>query len=170
MKIDRELLNHIASDLNREERRMEVDMRINRGLYKASMRIAMKIKRAMRLRNISQVELSRSMDMDPAMLSRYLSGKFNMELRTMVKFEEELGISIINRNISDENPEQAKSRPTERFKVMVFHDFGSFSPKNPTKFSKFPVVSHSKGYKFSDLPVAEVREPQVTLSSNDSAK
>ena len=167
MKINKEKLNLIAQDLNQEERERETQMRINRGLYKASMRIAMKIKRAMRIRNITQIELSRAMDMDPAMMSRYLSGKFNMELRTMVKFEEQLGITIIDRNISNDAPEEKKQKKVQ---VMVFKEYRSYSPKNPSTFHKFPISLKGKGYLIGDMPDASVCEPEVTLVSNLKVK
>lgn len=90
----------ISREENTEERALAVDLKENRGLYKASMKIAMKIKRSLRESKVTQRQLAETMGMDPAVLSRLLNGKANMELKTIVKFEEVLGINIIDRSIS----------------------------------------------------------------------
>ena len=100
MKINKEKLLQIAVGENEEEKRISSDFRENRDLYKTSMKIAMKIKRALRMANLNQTQLAQRMGMDPAVLSRLLSGKANLELKTIVRFEKELGITIIDRNIS----------------------------------------------------------------------
>ena len=108
MKINKDKLLQLAVEENEEEKRISSDLRENRDLYKASMRIAMKIKRALRMANLNQTQLAHSMGMDPALLSRLLSGKANLELKTIVRFEKELGITIIDRNIS---PFSGTSKP-----------------------------------------------------------
>lgn len=100
MKINKENLSKIAKDESDEEKLLAKEHRENRDLYKASMKIAMKIKRAIRLANMNQTQLAHKMGMDPAVLSRLLNGKANLELKTMVRFEKELGINIIDRSIS----------------------------------------------------------------------
>lgn len=100
MKINKEKLSKIAKDESVEEKLLAKDYRENRDLYKASMKIAMKIKRAMRLANMNQTQLAQKMGLNPAVLSRLLNGKANLELKTMLRFEKELGISIIDRVIS----------------------------------------------------------------------
>lgn len=100
MKINKENLSKIAQDESEEEKLLAKEHRENRDLYKASMKIAMKIKRAMRLANMNQTQLAQKMGLNPAVISRLLNGKANLELKTMVRFEKELGISIIDRVIS----------------------------------------------------------------------
>ena len=100
MKINKEKLLQLAVEENEEEKRISSDLRENRDLYKASMKIAMKIKRALRMAHLNQTQLALKMGMDPAVLSRLLSGKANLELKTIVRFEKELGITIIDRGIS----------------------------------------------------------------------
>lgn len=107
MRINKERLNIVAKEENAEESAIAADVRQNGPLYKASMRIAMKIKRALKEKNFTQTALSKAMEIDPAVLSRLLNGKANMELKTIVKFEEVLGINIIDRSIP-----KASSAPT----------------------------------------------------------
>lgn len=100
MKIDKNKLLSIAVKENPEEQALANDLRDNHSLYKTSMRIALKIKRALKEIGITQNQLALKMKVDPAAMSRFLSGKSNLELKTILRFEEELGINIINRSIS----------------------------------------------------------------------
>lgn len=100
MKIDLIKLGQVATEASSEEKALAADRRENGDMYKASFRIAMKIKRALRMKNMTQAVLADLMKMDPAVLSRYLSGKANMELKTIVKFEKALDINIIDREVS----------------------------------------------------------------------
>lgn len=98
--IDFEQLKRIAIPEDSSQANIERDMLENRDLYKASFRIAMMMKKALKSAGLTQVELAERMGVDPALISRYMSGKANMELKTMVRLEKELGITIINRRIA----------------------------------------------------------------------
>lgn len=100
MIVNKENLYAISIEESAEEKSIMNDLRDNRNLYKTSMKIALKIKRAIRKLDITQLQLSRMMGIDPAVMSRLLNGKANMELKTLVRFEEVLGIRIIDRSIS----------------------------------------------------------------------
>lgn len=100
MKINLQKLEQVAEEENRFEREIATDRKENGDMYKASFRIAMKIKRALRIKHMTQAHLSDVMGVDPALVSRYLTGKANMELKTIVKIEKALGINIIDRDIS----------------------------------------------------------------------
>ncbi|MDE5796444.1 MAG: helix-turn-helix domain-containing protein [Muribaculaceae bacterium] len=119
MKIDKAKLYKTAVEENLEEQNLSADISTNRSLYKASMKIAMKIKRALRMANMSQLQLAQKMEMDPATLSRCLSGKANMELRTLVKFEEVLGITIIERSISPYSKDKQQVTPSFHIKILI---------------------------------------------------
>lgn len=97
MKIDFDKLDRLAMEESKAERKIAEDFRENRDLYKASFRIAMKLKRALRLRDMTQAQLAGIMGVDRAVISRYMSGKANMELKTIVKLEKVLNINIIDR-------------------------------------------------------------------------
>lgn len=100
MMVNLERLKEVAVPESKEELAISADRRDNGDMYKASFRIAMKIRRALRVSKMTQAQLSEKMDVDPAIICRYLSGKANMELKTMVKIEKALGINIIDREIS----------------------------------------------------------------------
>lgn len=124
MKINKEKLLHLAIDESEEEIRQAADRRENRDLHKASMKIAMKIKRALRMADMNQAQLAHKMGIDPAAMSRLLNGKSNLELKTMVRFEKELGINIIDRSISLP-AERAHTFVADKFyqitNIMVIH-------------------------------------------------
>lgn len=100
MKIDLNRLEQVAVDESPIERRIALDRKENGDLYKTSFRIAMKVKRALRMKHMTQVRLSELMGVDTSLVSKYLMGKANMELKTIVKIEKALGINIIDREIS----------------------------------------------------------------------
>lgn len=90
----------IAREANEEEIAFMDDLTENADLYKASKAIAMKVKRALRLKGWTQAQLATELDVDPAVVSKSLNGKANLELKTIVKLEKILNINIIDRSIS----------------------------------------------------------------------
>lgn len=58
--------------------------------------LALRIRRELRLKNMTQAGLAEKLGVTPAMVSRYLSGKHNLELKTIFKIEKALGINIIS--------------------------------------------------------------------------
>lgn len=136
MKVNKEKLHSLAKEENAEERALAHDFRENRNLYKASMRIAMKIKRALREKGMTQCQLAREMNMDTATISRYLNGKANMELKTMLRFEEKLGVNIIDRSISPYSNERGEAKMKEII---------NFCAKTPASISSERVNIH-EGY------------------------
>lgn len=71
--------------------------------------VAMQIRRALRKQGVKQTEFAKMLGVDPSVVTRYLSGKHNFQLRTLVKVQKILGIEIINnwyypkRNRADES-------------------------------------------------------------------
>lgn len=120
MKIDKEKLHKIAVEENEEEKLFSSDQAENKELYKASMRIAMKIKRALKHAGMTQSDLAVKMGIDPAIICRNLNGKANFELKTLVKFEEVLGIQIIDRSIS---PSSRDNSDHKKYQFIFFVDY-----------------------------------------------
>lgn len=58
--------------------------------------IAMQIRRELRKQGITQAEFAKRLGVDPSIVTRYLSGKHNFQLRTLVKVQKILDIEIIN--------------------------------------------------------------------------
>ena len=100
ISVDIDRLDNVALPENQAERDIAADMHDNGDFFKTSYRIAMKIKRALRTKGMTQAQLADIMGADRAMICRYLSGKANMELKTMIKIENALSINIIDRAIS----------------------------------------------------------------------
>ena len=72
------------------------DFRINNADWlKLSATIALKIRKLLRLRGISQSQLAEAMDVTPAQISKYLSGKVNFELKTIAKLQAVLGETLL---------------------------------------------------------------------------
>lgn len=124
MRVNLDILESMAENETAAERKMAQDMRENRDLYKTSFRIAMKVKRSLRVKGMTQAQLAEAMDVDCAVISRYLSGKANLELKTIVKIEKALGINIIDREITPKKP-----------KVIVLKDFFNTTTKITDSFA-----------------------------------
>ncbi|MDE6668933.1 MAG: helix-turn-helix domain-containing protein [Muribaculaceae bacterium] len=149
MRTDKTKLYETAVEENLDEQILSADINTNRSLYKASMKIAMKIKRALRTINMSQLQLAHKMGMDPATLSRCLSGKANMELRTLVKFEEVLGITIIDRSISPYSKSKQDIAPSFHIKIFI----STSELPNTTKQTSRPLLSDRAYNRPSTDPV-----------------
>ena len=65
--------------------------------------IAMQIRRELRKQGITHAEFAKRLGVDPSIVTRYLSGKHNFQLRTLVKVQQILGIDIINNWYFPEN-------------------------------------------------------------------
>lgn len=148
MKIDKEKLHKIAVEENEEEKAFSSDLAENKELYKASTRIAMKIKRALKQVGMTQSDLAVKMGIDPAIISRNLSGKANLELKTLVKFEEVLGIRIIDRSIS---PYSSYSNERRNQQYIFIVDYNSVTSVNPNFFVMNPLKVKKKPNYKSDV-------------------
>ena len=147
MKIDLHRLEQVAVEESKAERTIATDRKDNGDMYKASFRIAMKIKRALRIKHMTQAHLSELMGVDPAIVSRYLSGKATMELKTIVKIEKALDINIIDREIS----------PKKKKEVIIlsnaFENMESFSHNNDDEnfIHKLYASTNANMNRFSDI-------------------
>lgn len=92
-------LNEIARALTASERGRMSERRRERYWQAASSAIAAKVNRQLRLKGISRTDFAELLGVTPANVTRYLNGKTNLELRTIVEMERVLGIRIINRDV-----------------------------------------------------------------------
>lgn len=99
MQINKDKLNAIAKPLAVTDRQIMVNRRKDRRMHTASAAIAAKILRQMRIKGINKKTLSEELGITPANVTRYLGGKCNFELRTLVEIERILDITIIDRNV-----------------------------------------------------------------------
>ncbi|MCH5238120.1 MAG: helix-turn-helix transcriptional regulator, partial [Muribaculaceae bacterium] len=100
----------------REKRKRE------RELIAVSTAIAAKITKAMRLKNMKNSELAEVLGVAPGNITRYLSGKTNFELKTLIAIEKVLEISLINKDFMPENQDRK-----QMIKVLLMQP--SFMPR-----------------------------------------
>ncbi len=67
----------------------------NRAWLKRSQAIALKILMRIDVLGTSQIELAKSMGVSPQLVNKWVRGKENLTLATISKFEEHLGIKLI---------------------------------------------------------------------------
>ena len=99
MKINKERLNSTAKPLSSQKKTAMRKRRENRHMYTASAAIVAKILRQMRISGKTKAQLARDLGVSAANITRYLSGRCNFELRTIVEIERVLDITIIDRNV-----------------------------------------------------------------------
>ena len=113
----------------REKRKRE------RELVAVSTAIAAKVVRAMRIKGMKNSELAEALGVAPGNITRYLSGKVNFELKTLIALEKVLDISLINKDFISENEPH---KPT--VKVLVIES--SLRPKEIDWKDPFEVTSN----------------------------
>lgn len=68
----------------------------NRDWLLKSMQIALYLEHVLRVRSISKKQLADMIDVTPAQVTKLLSGKENLGLKTIAKIEKALGVSLIS--------------------------------------------------------------------------
>lgn len=68
----------------------------NRDWLLKSMQIALYLEHVLRVRGISKKQLAEMIDVTPAQITKLLSGKENLGLKTIAKIEKALGVSLIS--------------------------------------------------------------------------
>lgn len=83
-----------------DERRRELDKEYGEvDFNNASGSIANKIRRRLRVLGMTQAEFAARLNTSPANVSRYLGGKTNFELRTLLEIERAIDVHIIDRDV-----------------------------------------------------------------------
>lgn len=117
IKIDKNRLMEIAVPPSEEAIKRRDFRKQNRALISASTVIAAKITKALREKAINHSEFAKLLGVTPANVTRYLSGKANFELKTLIDIERVLGISLIDRQIDDAIT-AAPAQPKEKVVLM----------------------------------------------------
>lgn len=107
LRVNVDRLNCVARELTNEERQVMENRRRDRHWMSASSAIASKIKRHLRVNGITNMEFADMLGITPANVTRYLNGRTNFELRTLVEIERVLGLHIINRDVVPRMEKQA---------------------------------------------------------------
>ncbi len=97
--IDKKRLQEIAEPLSAEARETMQTRKADRYWRVASSAIAAKVLRQLRVKGMTRVQLAEALNVTPANITRYLNGKCNFELRTLVELERVLDVHIIDREV-----------------------------------------------------------------------
>ena len=95
MKFNANKLKELSRPLSAAEKD-ELEFRNdNREWLAISERLALKIRRILREKRLSQYELAEKMGVSPAQITKILSGKENLGIKTISKIERALGVNLI---------------------------------------------------------------------------
>ena len=107
MKLNAEKLRAVATPMTEEEKARMTYRSENADWLRMSAAIALKIRKTLRQRGVSQAEFASRMNVTPAQVSKLLSGKVNFELKTLLRIQSVLGEPIINiAHITESETEQ----------------------------------------------------------------
>ncbi|MCM1140266.1 MAG: helix-turn-helix domain-containing protein [Muribaculum sp.] len=96
MKFNVEKLKAVARPMTQEER-AAMDYRAeNADWLQLSATIALKIRKLLRQKGMTQVDLADRLGVTPPQVSKLLSGKINFELKTLVSIQKALGTPFCN--------------------------------------------------------------------------
>ena len=101
MSFNVEKLKQVAEPVSSDALREAEFRRENRDWLRKSAKLALAVRREMRLRNMSQQELAKKMRVSPQYVGRVLKGKENLTLETVCNIERALGVELIAVNRED---------------------------------------------------------------------
>ena len=146
MKFNVEKLRQMSRPMTEEEKK-DIDFRMeNREWLAISERLALKLRRILRTEGISQNEFAARMEVTPAQVTKILSGKENLGLKTISKIEKAIGqtlIEVVAEEIQPvvefENRSVCRSFTTGRYAVNSKAD--TVTRRRPNSYSS--IVSHN---------------------------
>lgn len=146
MKFNVEKLKQMSRPMTEEEKK-DIDFRReNREWLAISERLALKLRRILRTEGISQNELAARMEVTPAQVTKILSGKENLGLKTISKIEKAIGQNLIEVAAEEvqpvvefENRTVCRSFTAGRFTVNP--QIGSMTRRRSNSYSS--IVSHN---------------------------
>ena len=101
MKFNVEKLKQMSRPMTDEEKKDIEFRKENREWLAVSERLALKLRRILRTEGILQSELAERMGVTPAQVTKILSGKENLGLKTISKIENAIGHSLIEVTMED---------------------------------------------------------------------
>lgn len=96
MGLNLKRLNEIAKQPSMKELEEAEFRDRNREWLKKSALIALEIRRFLRLNGKSQTQLAEMLEVSPAMVTKLLSGKENLSLKTICNIEQVIGVDLLN--------------------------------------------------------------------------
>ena len=146
MKFNVEKLKQMSRPMTEEEKK-DIDFRReNREWLAISERLALKLRRILRTEGISQNELAARMEVTPAQVTKILSGKENLGLKTISKIEKAIGQNLIEVAAEDVQPvvefeNRTVCRPFTTGRFTVNPQIGSLTRRHSNSYSS--IVSHN---------------------------
>ena len=132
MKFNVEKLKELARPMNEKEQNAMNFRQENADWLRLSAEIALKIRKILRQKEISQVQFASKLGVTPAQVSKYLSGEVNFELKTISKLQSVLEENLIDVNLSNYTETSIEQRLTTHVVVMAYYN------------KSMPVRSYSK--------------------------
>lgn len=123
MKFDVEKLKQVARPLTETERQQIEYQLENKDWLLMSVKLAMKIRSHMEELGINQSELARRMSVSPAQVTKILSGRENLCLKTIAKVEAVLGKSLLETDDSFDNHKYNINIRKEYNPLQISHRF-----------------------------------------------
>ncbi len=96
MAFDLKKLQAVAKPESAKELQKARQREANREWLEKSALIALTIERILRVKGINKKQLAKMIDVSPAQISKILSGKENLGLKTICKIESALHLSLVN--------------------------------------------------------------------------
>lgn len=122
MKFNVEKLKEIARPMITEEK-AAMDFRCeNADWLRLSAKIALKIRKVLRQKGITQVQFASKLGVTPAQISKYLSGKVNFELKTIAKIQSILEENIMEINLSEKPKDCVEQSLTAQVLLVACSD------------------------------------------------
>lgn len=146
MKFNVEKLKQMSRPMTEEEKK-DIDFRReNREWLAISERLALKLRRILRTEGISQNELAARMEVTPAQVTKILSGKENLGLKTISKIEKAIGQNLIEVAAEEVQPivefeNRTVCRPFTTGRFNVNPPIGSITRRLSNSYSS--IVSHN---------------------------
>lgn len=140
MSINIEKLMQAALPVSEKERK-EADFRkANKEWLRKSAKIALAIRRELRLKGMTQQDLAAKMGLSPQYVGRILKGQENLTLETISKLEAAIGISLVS--LGNERQVETKAVETQIicFCLSAIDDWDT-SPKTFSKREKQAIAN-----------------------------
>ena len=108
MNYNVEKLRQIAVDPSKEVLEQDQFMRENKDWLRNSAKIALCVRRVLRVKGITQQELASRMNVSPQYVGRILKGQENLTLAVIAKLEKALQVTILSVGIEEPIKESAE--------------------------------------------------------------
>jgi len=140
MSINVERLIQVAKPVSEKEKKEAEFRKANKEWLRKSAKIALAIRRELRLMGITQQDLATKMGLSPQYVGRILKGQENLTLETISKLETAIGVPLVS--LGSERQVETKTIGTQIicFYLPTINDWG-LSPKTFCKREKQAIAN-----------------------------